>query len=109
MKRTLAQSIRLYLGVGVVCAILIFPIYWLFITALSTTLELKALPPTFWPDPPQWQTFAKVAEERPILLWLANSTIAAVGSVVLSMFVSVLAGYSLSRFHVRGGNSMGLF
>ncbi|MCY4459899.1 MAG: carbohydrate ABC transporter permease [Albidovulum sp.] len=109
MKRTRAQSIRLYLGVAAVCGILIFPIYWLFITALSTTLELKSLPPTFWPDPPQWQTFAKVAEERPILLWLANSTIAALGSVVLSMFVSILAGYSLSRFRVRGGNSLGLF
>ena len=42
-------------------------------------------------------------------LWLVNSTIAAVGSVVLSMVVSVLAGYALSRFHVRGGQSLGLF
>ncbi len=69
----------------------------------------EVLPPTFWPDPPQWKTFAKVWEERPILLWLANSTFAALGSVTLSMFVSVLAGYSLSRFQVRGGNSLGLF
>lgn len=109
MKRTPLQSIRLYLGLVLVCGLLIFPIYWLLVTALSTTLELKSLPPTFWPDPPQWKTFAKVWEERPILLWLANSTFAALGSVTLSMFVSVLAGYSLSRFQVRGGNSLGLF
>ena len=42
-------------------------------------------------------------------MWLWNSTLAAVGSVALSMSVSVLAGYSLSRFSVRGGHSLGLF
>lgn len=109
MQRTFAQSVLLYATVIAVCGLLIFPIYWLIVTALSTSADLQALPPTFWPDPPQWGTIAKVWEERPIPLWLLNSTLVAVGSVALSMVVSVLAGYSLSRFRVRGGNSLGLF
>ncbi|WP_309082890.1 carbohydrate ABC transporter permease [Chelativorans sp.] len=109
MKRITAQNIALYAGVIAVCAFLLFPIYWLFVTALATSAELTQLPPTFWPKDPQWETFAKVWAERPIPLWLLNSTLAAVGSVALSMFVSVLAGYSLSRFSVRGGHSLGLF
>lgn len=109
MYQTTPQKIRLYAGVAIVCAILVFPIYWLFVTALSTTAELKALPPSFWPEVAQWGTFAKVWGERPILHWLMNSTLAAAGSVTLSMIVSVLAGYSLSRFRVRGGNELGLF
>jgi multiple sugar transport system permease protein len=109
MKRTTSQSIALYAGVIAVCAFLLFPIYWLFVTALATSAELTQLPPTFWPENPQWETFSKVWAERPIPLWLINSTLAAAGSVALSMFVSVLAGYSLSRFSVRGGHSLGLF
>jgi multiple sugar transport system permease protein len=109
MKRTPFQTFALYAAVIILAGIILFPIYWLFITALSTTEELSGLPPSFWPEAPQWQVFSKVLEERPIPTWLLNSTLAAVGSVALSMVVSVFAGYSLSRFSVRGGQSMGLF
>ncbi|HTV69421.1 MAG TPA: carbohydrate ABC transporter permease [Rhizobiaceae bacterium] len=109
MKRTPLQSLLLYGGVILVCALLLFPIYWLFVTAISTLSEIRSLPPSFWPADPQWETFAKVAEERPMLLWLWNSTLVAVGSVALSMSVSVLAGYSLSRFSVKGARPLGLF
>ncbi|OMQ43016.1 carbohydrate ABC transporter permease [Ensifer sp. 1H6] len=109
MKRTGLQSLALYAGVIAVCGILLFPIYWLFVTALSTLSEIRALPPSFWPAEPQWSTFTKVASERPILLWLMNSTLAAAGSVALSMIVSVFAGYSLSRFSVKGSRPLGLF
>ncbi len=109
MKRTLLQSVLLYATVIVTAAIILFPIFWLFNTALSTTAELTQLPPSFWPQDAQWEIFARVWNARPIPLWLWNSTLAAVGSVILSMTVSVLAGYSLSRFSPRGSHGMGLF
>ena len=109
MMRSPLQSLLLYSTVVATLAIILFPIYWLFITALSTTAELSGLPPSFVPETPQWHIFRKVLLERPIPLWLWNSGIAAFGSVFLSMFVSVLAGYALSRFRVRGGHSLGIF
>lgn len=109
MKRKLPAATLLYVTVIVTCALLVFPIYWLIVTALATPAELRALPPTFWPTVPRWGVFAEIIEQRPILLWLGNSTLAAAGAVTLSMLVSVLAGYSLSRFKVRGGQSLGLF
>lgn len=109
MTRRIAKRIFLYAGVVATCAVLVFPIYWLFVTAISQPSELRSLPPRFWPEIPQWQTFVRIAEERPILHWLTNSTLAALGAVALSMAVSVFAGYSLSRFRVRGGKSLGLF
>ncbi len=109
MRRTRSQWVLLYLAVVGSIAIVLFPVYWLFVTALSTTDELIRLPPTIWPEFPQWQVFSKVWDERPIPSWLWNSTLAACGSVALSMFASVLAGYGLSRFSVRGGHSLGIF
>ncbi len=109
MKRKLPAAALLYVTVIVTCALLVFPIYWLIVTALATPAELRALPPTFWPTVPRWGVFAEIIEQRPILLWLGNSVLAAAGAVTLSMLVSVLAGYSLSRFKVRGGQSLGLF
>ena len=92
MNRTRNQSLLLYATIAAVCAFLLFPVYWLFNTALSSSAELQGLPPSFWPEPMHWEIFAKVVEERAIFQWLGNSTIVAVGSVLLSMFVSVLAG-----------------
>lgn len=109
MKRTPFQSFVLYATVIGVAAFVLFPIFWLLVTALSTTAELSGLPPSFWPEVPQWQIFDRVWDARPIPRWLFNSTAVALGAVALSMFVSILAGYSLSRFTVRGGHSMGLF
>lgn len=107
-SRALDRFFR-YGAVVVVCGFLVFPIYWLFITAISPPDQLRVLPPRFWPQTPRWDVFAEIIRDRPIVLWLTNSTLAALGSVTLSMVVSVLAGYSLSRFRVRGGQSLGLF
>lgn len=109
MRRRPRHSILLYATLIATCALLVFPIYWLFITALSEPDQLRQLPPKFWPDQPRWGVFGQIMAERPILLWLGNSALAAIGAVTLSMIVSVLAGYSLSRFRVRGGQSLGLF
>jgi len=109
MRPSLPARLLLYASVAATCAILVFPIYWLFVTALSQPDQLRQLPPKFWPDAPRWEVFGRILAERPILLWLSNSALAALGAVGLSMSVSVVAGYSLSRFRVRGGQSLGLF
>jgi multiple sugar transport system permease protein len=109
MKRWISKHILLYGTTLLTCAMLVFPVYWLFITAISPLDTLRSFPPKLWPDAPQWQVFSDVVKERPIGLWLANSALAAIGAVAISMAVSILAGYSLSRFTVRGGHSLGLF
>lgn len=109
MKRRSLRAFALYALVIATCAILVFPIYWLVVTALSEPSQLRQLPPSFWPAEPRWGVFKQIMAERPILLWLGNSALAAIGAVAISMVVSVLAGYSLSRFRVRGGQSLGLF
>ncbi|MGL4635353.1 MAG: carbohydrate ABC transporter permease [Beijerinckiaceae bacterium] len=109
MQPSLTARIILYGTVILTAAILIFPIYWLVVTALSQPDQLRQLPPSFWPSQPNWSIFGKIIGERPIGLWLANSALAAAGAVALSMSVSVLAGYALSRFSLKGGQGLGLF
>ncbi len=96
-------------GIVLTCAILLFPVYWVVITALSEPSELRSLPPVFWPASPNWRIFSQVMMERPLLLWLGNSTLAALGAVGISMAVSISAGFSLSRFRLRGSHSLGMF
>jgi multiple sugar transport system permease protein len=91
------------------CALVLFPIYWMFISSLSPSSRLRNFPPVFFPADPHWQTYWTVLTEHALLRWLLNSALAAVAAVLLSLSVSILAAYSLSRFRVRGGHSLGLF
>jgi multiple sugar transport system permease protein len=103
------RRVLLLAGIVLTCLLLAFPVYWVVVTALAEQSELRAFPPAFLPQHADWGVFAKVIRERPLLFWLGNSTLAALGAVALSMSVSILAAYSLSRFRVRGGQSAGLF
>jgi multiple sugar transport system permease protein len=109
MRRSLTATVLLYATVIGVCALVMFPIYWMFTTSLSPASQLRTFPPVFFPEAPQWQVYWSILTERPLLLWLGNSTFAAVAATLLSLSVSVLAAYSLSRYRVRGGPSLGLF
>lgn len=109
MRRSPFASFLLYAAVAAACAILVFPVYWLFATAISPANRLRTYPPKLFPDEPQWGIFADILERRDILVWLANSSIAALAAVGLSMSVSVFAAYSLSRFRPPGGRAVGIF
>ena len=60
----------------------------------------KKPPPLIPPlDKVSFAAFVEVFGRRPVLTWILNSTIVVVGSTAISLVVSALAGYSLSRFH----------
>lgn len=96
-------------GTFAVASILVFPVYWMLITAVTPSEKLRSYPPSFVPSDPQWQIFERVLTERPLILWLSNSMLVAVAASTLALLVSVFAAYSLSRFSMRGAHSLGLF
>jgi multiple sugar transport system permease protein len=109
MSRPPLLTALLYLSLTGFCLIVLFPIYWMTVTSLAPANELRSFPPVFLPPAPNWQVYATLLAERPLLRWLANSTLAAAGAVALSLSVSILAAYSLSRFRVRGSHGLGMF
>ena len=83
MRSRTRDRILLYATVVLTCALLVFPIYWLFITALSPPDQLRSFPPKLWPDQPQLGGLRpRSCAERPDpAFWLGNSALAAIGAV----------------------------
>ncbi len=81
--------------------ITIFPFYWMVMTAIMPTDAILARNPSLLPDLSRvrFDAFWHVFEQRPFLRWLFNSLLVAIVSTTLSLIVSTLAGYSLSRFN----------
>jgi len=90
---------RLMLAIALVmAAIYLFPLYWMYITAIKSGSEMFANPPSFWPSSAQWGTFGYVWESRNMGRYLWNSTVIAFGSVALITLLGTGCAYVLARY-----------
>ncbi|WP_105401845.1 carbohydrate ABC transporter permease [Neorhizobium sp. T7_12] len=90
---------RLLLALSIVmAAIYLFPLYWMYVTALKSGSEMFATPPSFWPSSAQWSTFAYVWESRNMGRYLWNSTVIAFGAVALIAILGTGCAYVLARY-----------
>jgi multiple sugar transport system permease protein len=97
-------------GVALLCAVLLFPFYWMLVTAVLPTSQVLAREPTLVPalSDISLRAFVVAFERKPLATWLANSLIVSVGATTISLVIASLAGYSLSRFRTRAQEFTGL-
>src|SRR5690606_9098048 len=62
-----------YLLVIVTLAVLLFPIYWMIVTAVRPGNELLSYPPKFLPTDGSLGVFLRVLRDSDIFRWFANS------------------------------------
>jgi multiple sugar transport system permease protein len=86
----------------------LFPFYWMIITSFKSPSELFDFnqSPLFVRQPTlyHWQ---QLLLHTNFGRWTLNTTIVAIVSTAISLFCSVLAGYSLARLRYRGANAIG--
>ncbi len=97
MSETARNRLMLVIAI-IMAAIYLFPLYWMYITALKSGSEMFATPPSFWPASPQWSTYAYVWESRSMGLYLWNSLVIAIGAVVIITVLGVGCSYVLARY-----------
>ena len=106
----LARALRrvvLYATVGAVCAILLFPVYWMFVTSLRPTRYTITYPPGFLPEEVRWTAYAELFQTIPIATWLRNTAFVSVGVTVVCLALSIVGAYALSSFRWRGRSLFG--
>ncbi|SDQ22579.1 carbohydrate ABC transporter permease [Quadrisphaera sp. DSM 44207] len=78
-------------------AIVVFPLYWMAVTALSSPAELYAQDAALHPRALHWENFVEPLQRWPFLRWAANSLVIAVVSVVLTVVVNLAAGFAFAK------------
>lgn len=78
------------------------PVYWMFSSALKSSIEIFRTPPTFWPLHPQWSNYSNAWNVMDFPLYFGNTLVLAVGAVILQILVSATAAYALSKLHPAG-------
>jgi ABC-type glycerol-3-phosphate transport system permease component len=90
----------------VVSVIVLFPLYWMVVVALSTRAELLGGDLRLWPRSLTLANFRRVLSSFPVSTWFANSVAIAVVVALISVSISLLAGYAFAQLRFRGS---GLF
>lgn len=96
------------IAVLVVLGLAVFPLYWMFVTALTPDAQLYGGGTSLLPDFGRLGVFGDVFADGQVVGWLFNSLIVAAGTTVLSVGLGIPLGYALSRFSFRGKLAVGL-
>ncbi len=95
------------LSVAVLC-ILLFPVFWTFITSLKTEQEIFQNPPTFYPHVLNTKSYAAQVETGDFNMFRSflNSFIISLGAMVIAVLLAVPASYAIARYRFKGRNGM---
>lgn len=100
-RERVGLALRLLLAV-VVSVIVLFPLYWMIVVALSTRAELLGGDLRLWPRSFTLANFHRVLSAFPVSTWFGNSLAIAVVVALISVTVSLLAGYAFAQLRFRG-------
>jgi multiple sugar transport system permease protein len=107
---TLPQRlVTLYLPLSLIMLVLLFPFYWMTMTAVKPKehlLDLDTHNP-FWTLSPTFEHIEALLFKTDYPLWLWNTMFIAVSATVLSIVASVLAAYAITRIRYRGAQWVG--
>jgi len=90
-----------------------FPLYWMFITSFKTNVEIASLKgiPLIIQSKPTLAHYKMILFKTRFLIWFKNSFVIAGLVTVLTMVISILAAYAISRLKFFGSRyfSVGVF
>lgn len=85
-----------------VATIVVFPLYWMIVSALTPGGQSQSSEFYLWPAAPTTENFTEVFAQQPVWRWLGNSFLVASVGTALSVCVSLGAGYALAKYRFRG-------
>jgi multiple sugar transport system permease protein len=82
--------------------VLMFPLYWMLVTALKTQVEIFRIPTPLWPMDLTLEPFQRqLAASSDTLQGFRNSLIIALGAAAISTVLAIPAAYGLARFRFK--------
>ena len=82
--------------------VMLVPFVWMISTSLKPPDQLFTVPPTWLPQPLQWDTYAKAMGAGNFGRYALNSLLLALANMLTNVSLSALAGYAFARLRFPG-------
>lgn len=87
----------------------LFPVLWGLSTALKTDSAVTMFPPEIIPKEITWNNFIDVVTKSDFMLYMKNSLLITLISIVMATFVAAHAAYALTFFNIRFRKGISFF
>lgn len=84
----------------------VFPAIWMLSTSIKLPIEQYDIPPQIIPDMPTLENYVNVLTNSKMFDAFINSVIITVSVVCVTLLISVMAGYGMSRYRFRGHGAL---
>ncbi len=104
------KVVTVYLPLAVFVFVLLFPFYWMAITAVKSNEELydyENFSP-FWVVEPTLANINRLLFQTSYPAWLWNTMVISVAATFISLFCAVCAAYAIERLRYRGSRFVGM-
>jgi multiple sugar transport system permease protein len=103
------RLVYVYLPLSIIVFVLLFPFYWMTITAIKPNEQLVNLDLVnpYWVVGATLDHIKSLLFDTPYLHWMWNTMFVALVATFLSLVASVLAAYAIVRLRYRGAQTIG--
>ena len=103
-------QIALYLFLGVMAVIVVFPFYWMIISSVKSVAEYELPVPTLFPQNPQFViNYSEAFKAAELLKLFKNTVIVGIVSTILSLVITVITAFVFARLEFKGKNALFAF
>ncbi len=106
MRDTVASKTLTYLFLSLFVFMVAVPLYWMVTTAIKTNKELYE-DFSYFPRQMTLENFTRVIVREGLLTNIRNSFTVATGTTIITVIVSAMAAFSITRYRYRGRDWIG--
>jgi multiple sugar transport system permease protein len=108
-EKFIERLIKFYLPLCIFLFVLLFPFYWMFITAFKSDMELYNLKLNpFFIHQPTLRNVTMLFKETLFNRWMLNTFFVSILATLLSLGASLLAAYAIQRLRFRTSGTIGI-
>jgi ABC-type glycerol-3-phosphate transport system permease component len=100
--RSRGRKLLLYGLLILVAIVMLFPGYWMWVTAVTQEGKEFSYPPSFFPNPIVWENFPAALTTYPFDVFFKNSMFIAILATAGALLTEAMAGYAFARIRFPG-------
>jgi multiple sugar transport system permease protein len=105
-SRDRVAKIVLYLVLGLGLLAVVGPFLWMVLASVKPEAEIRAVPPTWWPETFTWANFAQLFDRLNFPLYFFNSALVATLVTVGNLLFCSALGYALAKLNYPGKKAL---
>ena len=96
------SKIAVYIFLGIMAVIVLFPFYWMIISSLKSLPEYRLSVPTLFPKEVHPENYLKAFDTANLWTLFKNTMYVGVVSTIISLVITVLSAFAFARLEFKG-------